>query len=110
MLRVVDVPRAMAARGWPRGVKVDLHFDVVDELVAENAGAWRVRISGGEAHAARGGDGAIRVDVRALACLYTGYLSPFELRRIGKLRADDAAVDALAEAFAGSAPWMCEMF
>jgi predicted acetyltransferase len=110
MVRIVDVPRAMAARGWTRGARVELDFAVVDDLVTENEGRWRVEISGGQARATRGGNGAIRLDVRTLASLYSGYHSPRDLFRIGKLHADDSSLDAMTEAFAGSAPWMCEMF
>jgi predicted acetyltransferase len=58
----------------------------------------------------RGGEGTIHLDVRALASLYTGYLGPHDLARTGKLRADASALGDLADAFAGNAPWMCEMF
>ena len=110
MVRIVDLPRAISARGWPGSVKVEFDLEVVDELISENAGRWRVEVAAGEARASRGGEGTIRMDVRALASLYTGYLAPHELHRIGKLRADDASLAVLAEVFAGSAPWLCEMF
>lgn len=110
VLRVIDVPRAMTARGWPRGANVELHLDVTDPTIAENAGRWLIEISGGEARAKRGGEGTLRLDVRALASLYTGYLSPFDLQRTGKLGFTGASLEAVAEAFSGSAPWMNEMF
>lgn len=110
MLRIVDVGKAMVARGWPRSARAELHFEVEDDLLEDNRGRWIVEVGGGEASVRRGGDGAIRLDVRALATLYSGYLSPFDLRRLGKLAcADDGALESAAEVFAGT-PCLLDMF
>ena len=39
MLRVLDVPAALEARGYPAGVSGTLHLEVEDELFPENRGA-----------------------------------------------------------------------
>ncbi|NUN53643.1 MAG: sterol carrier protein domain-containing protein, partial [Planctomycetaceae bacterium] len=46
----------------------------------------------------------------ALAPVYAGYASPREVRTWGSLEGPDDALDALAGAFAGPAPWKREMY
>src|SRR5262249_25066201 len=43
MIRVLDVEKAIAARGYVPGVRADFQIDLTDELIPENAGRWRVR-------------------------------------------------------------------
>jgi predicted acetyltransferase len=110
MLRLTNLPSAFAARGYPRGLRGALHLDVDDEVVRDNAGRWIVEIEGGEARARRGGDGLLRGHVRALATLYTGHLSAHDLARTSAVVADDETLAFAAEAFAGPAPFMVDMF
>jgi predicted acetyltransferase len=61
-------------------------------------------------HVRKGGDGDLRIDARGLAALYSGFMAPVELQAIGLL---DGPADALARAtavFAGSRPWVGDMF
>ncbi len=110
MVRLLDVPRALTARGVPTGLRaaVDLHVD--DPLLEENAGAWRVEVADGRTTVERGGTGAARVDVRGLASLYTGYVSARQLLATGLLRADADTVAALEQVFPPGNPWMPDMF
>jgi predicted acetyltransferase len=114
MLRVIDLPAAFAARGFPPGVRGALHLDVVDEILPENAGRWIVDIEAGEARARRGGDGRLRLDVRTLATLYAGYQSPWDLARAsaitGALSEQDGSLAFAAGAFAGPLPFLVDMF
>ncbi len=110
MLRVTHLEAAFAARGFPAGVRGALHLDVVDDVVPENAGRWMVELEGGEARARRGGEGLLQLSVRALATLYAGYQSPWDLARAAALRGDDASLALAAEAFRGPMPFLTDMF
>jgi len=110
MLRVLDVARALTSRGWAPHVHLDLDLDVLDDVFPENAGRWTVRIAEGRAEVARGGSGSTRIDVRALAALYSSWLDPVTLVATGGLAANDADAAKLAAAFAGPSPWMPDAF
>jgi predicted acetyltransferase len=110
MLRVLDVPAALEARGYPAGVSGALHLEVEDSLFPENRGRFLLEVADGVARVQRGGSGRMRVDVRALAPLYSGFRSPEALRSIGALEADDASVRLAATLFSGPPPSMPDMF
>jgi predicted acetyltransferase len=110
MVRVTDVERALAARGYPRTLRAEVELDVRDEIVERNAGRWTIHVDGDSVEIGRGGRGRTVLDVRSLAPLYTGYLSARALRRIGWLDAPDDDVAALDEIFRGPMPGMGEMF
>ena len=107
MVRLVDLPAALEARGWPPGVSGEVHLDVQDAALPENGGRWVLRVSDGRASVSRGGSGAFSVDVRGLASLYAGHLGPEALVVAGL--ASGSARDAAA-LFAGPAPWMPDFF
>lgn len=110
MLRVIDVPAALTARGYPPGVHADVTLVVDDPVLSGNAGTWRLTIADGTAHAERATTDAaaatvdaVRVTAGALAALYAG--TPAATLRLsgllaGGTPATDAALDA---AFAGRA-------
>jgi predicted acetyltransferase len=111
MLRLVDAPAAIAARGWPADVRAAVALDVDDEACSWNAGRWRLVVEDGAGRLERGGDGAVRLGVGALASLYTGWATTIALARTGLLdggsAADRAALDRV---FAGPVPWMMDEF
>lgn len=110
MLRLLDVPAALQARGYPAGLSAALHFEVEDDLFPENQGRFVLEVEGGEARVRRGGEGRMRLHVRALAALYTGFLSPEALRLAGVLEADEASLHTAATVFAGPPPAMPDMY
>jgi predicted acetyltransferase len=111
MLRIVDVPAALSARGYASHVKGSLQLEIEDDLFPENSGRWRVDIGAGSADVVRGGDGALKMDIRALAPLYSAFYSAAELVQMGFVRCDDPSQVALAgAAFAGPQPWLPEIF
>ncbi len=110
LIRICDLPKALQARGWPAGAKLSLELDIDDDVLERNAGRWQVEIEGGEASVRRGGSGGVRLHIRALAALYTGFASADTLAAVGLLEASDAERRAVSAAFAGPAPWMREMF
>ncbi len=110
MLRIVDVPAALAARGYPLGVQGDLHLKVRDDVLEHNNGRWVLAVADGQADVREGGTGAITVDVRGLAPMYTGYLSPLELCAGGYVQGPEADLARACTVFAGPSPWMADGF
>ena len=67
-------------------------------------------MSGGRAQVSRGGSGAVALDERALASLYTGFFSPALLAREAILEGDASSLARLGALFAGSSPSLCDFF
>lgn len=110
MLRIVDVPLALAARGYPDGVEGELHFDIHDDLIAENNGRFILRVASGTGSVQKGGQGHLRMDIRGLAPLYSGYLTAHSLAAAGLVDGTSAELSKAAAIFNGAAPWMPDMF
>lgn len=102
MLRIVDAPGAVAARGWPAGVTGRVELSITDEVLPANAGHWVLEVDGGEAELTPGGSGRIALTAQHLAVLYAGG-APRLLHSAGRLAgstSDDR--DLLAAAFTSS--------
>jgi predicted acetyltransferase len=110
MLRMVDVGRALELRGYPPMLATELHLDVVDELLPDNSGKITLRIEDGVGQVRRGGAGAMRIPVTALASLYSGFYNGTALRAAGLLEADANGVAKADAVFAGPPPWMRDKF
>ncbi|OLR90307.1 hypothetical protein BJP25_02805 [Actinokineospora bangkokensis] len=95
MLRVVDLPAAVAARGWPHAPDLAVDVEVVDEHAPWQAGRWRLTAEGGQVRAERGGEGSVRLLARALGPWFAGAASSGQLRRSGLLDGDAEAARAL---------------
>ena len=111
MLRLVDVERALTGRGYPAHVEATVALRVVDDVLPDNAGCYRLAAAGGSAAVTRVDEAHATVDVDALAAIYSGWLSPADAVRLGALRdADAATVDALTALFTGPSPYLSEYF
>ncbi|MEB3197005.1 MAG: GNAT family N-acetyltransferase [Candidatus Sericytochromatia bacterium] len=110
MLRLIDVQGALEARGYPPGLSAELHLGVKDPLLAENERPLVLTIEAGRGAVRIGGEARVVMDVRGLAALYSGYLSPYAVRGLGLLEGADVDLAKLAAAFAGPIPWMPERF
>lgn len=111
LLRIVDAPAAVAARGYPASLEIEVPFSVDDAILPENSGDWTLRVAGGEARLEAGGGNGPRLGIGALSSLYTGWGSTATLARAGLLEGGSAAqLGALDAAFAGPTPWMMEEF
>jgi predicted acetyltransferase len=76
MLRVVDAPAAIAARGFPEGVSARVVLRVDDRTRPANAGLWELAVAGGAgaltpAGPVLAGD-VLTLGARGLAALYAG--------------------------------------
>jgi predicted acetyltransferase len=112
MLRVVDAPAAIAARGFPAPVSLTVPLAIADQARQVNSGQWQLTVAEGKGvlePLTVGADAPLTLGARGLAALYAG--SPVSaLRQAGLVCGgspeDDAALDA---AFAGTA-YMLDAF
>ncbi len=120
MLRLIDVPGAVGARGYPSAADVSVELELADGLLPANAGRWRLEVSGGSGTVERAGssgqvrtaghDPALRLGSRGLAALYAG-VPLSTLRRAGLASGGDRAADsALDGAFGGRPAFMLHDF
>ena len=110
MLRIVDAPAAVAARGW-RPVSVAVDLELSDRFCDWNVGRWRLVVGEGEGRLERGGAGTVRLGIGAFASLFSGYSSARTLAATGLLHgAGDREIAALDLLFSGPTPWMADFF
>ena len=112
MLRVVDLPGAVSARGWPAAARMRngaVDLDVTDVWAPWNAGRWRLVVEEGEVRCEPGGAGTIRLQARGLGPWFASGTPCTALRRAGLLDGHDTGLlDALV---AGrGAPRMADYF
>ncbi len=110
-LRLVDVDRALTARGY--AVDVDVVLAVIDDLCPWNARRWRLVVDGGEATCTATDDPAdLTLEVRDLAAAYLGGHAVAALARAGLVgEHSPGAVAALSAAMRGAVgPAVPQMF
>jgi predicted acetyltransferase len=110
MVRIVNVRSALEGRGYPVAVETELHMDLQDDLLAENNGKFVLSVAGGKGMVSQGGRGDMKLDIRGLAPLYSGWFTPPQLQWAGWLDAPEATLTAAAQVFAGSLPWLPDFF
>lgn len=109
MLRIIDAPAAIAARGYPGAATLQVPLEIADAQLPANSGGWMLEVSGGEGRllradeAANRGAGAITLGARGFAALYGG-VPVATLRLAGLAAGGTPAVDeTLDGAFAANA-------
>ena len=110
MVRILDLPAALEARGYPTGVSAEWQLDYTDDQLPENTGRWLVQIDGGTATVSPGGDGRIRATVRGLSGLFSGAYPAEAMAGPTHLVASDDDLASLTQVFAGPSPWMDDHF
>jgi len=82
-VRLVDLPEALAARGY--AAACDLVLEVADPSAPWNAGRWRMRVddAGGAGVERTDADADLRLPAQALGAAYLGGVSPLGLTRAG---------------------------
>jgi predicted acetyltransferase len=129
MLRVVDAPAAIAARGFPAATSLTVPLRITDEARPANSGRWRLTVAGGagalDPLGAAGPAGsastagpvgpasaagpAVTLGARGLAALYAG--TPLvTLRQAGLAAGGTAADDAALDAAFAATPYMLDAF
>ena len=103
MLAFVDLPGAVAARGYPEAVRGSLGLVVDDPHRPANSGTWQLRVDDGAATLERGGEARVAVAASDLAAVFSGHLDPARLAHAGRLgHPTPGDVGLLRAAFAGS--------
>ena len=110
MLRMLDAPGAVAARGWPPHLSGAIDLALDDDVCPWNSGAWRLVLEAGEGRLESGGSGAVRMTMRGLAVWYAGAADPAVLRRAGLLAGEESGDAFLAAASAGPRPALQDYF
>ena len=112
MLRVMDAPKAIAARGFSPEVTGSAMLVLDDPLLPGNTGSWRLEVSGGRGQltSAKGTKAGLRLGPNGFAALFAG--TPVHvLRTAGLVSGGDPAGDQWLEgAFAGRAAYLLEYF
>ncbi|WP_343206880.1 GNAT family N-acetyltransferase [Azospirillum picis] len=113
LARPLDVTRALEARGYPAGVETSAEFRLVDPLIPENSGHYRLEVAqsaGKIFRDAQGSGPAAEIGIGAFASLFTGHASARTLWRAGLLRGDETMICRLQGLFCGGAAWMPDRF
>jgi predicted acetyltransferase len=103
MLRVVDAPAAIEARGYPAGASAETILEIDDPDRPANSGFWCLVVKDGEGRLepAAGARDPVRLGIRGLSALYAG-VPTATLRAAGLLEGHAPALDTVfgATAFA----------
>jgi predicted acetyltransferase len=110
MLRIVNLKQALQSRAFSPRIAAELHLEIEDPLIEANRGRWILSVEAGHASVQPGGRGDLRMDIRALASLYAGYHTAEQLLLLGACEGAIAAARAAAGIFAGTTPWMSDMY
>ncbi|WP_433159235.1 GNAT family N-acetyltransferase [Kribbella sp. CA-247076] len=109
MVRLLDAPAAIAARGYAPDVAVEVDLRIDDTDVPANSGDWHLSVADGSGRLTptqAGGD-VLHLGPRGLAALYAG--TPLATLRASGLASGGAAA-ALDMVFAGATPYMLDYF
>jgi predicted acetyltransferase len=96
-IRLVDVPKALAARSYGHAAPVVL--EVADPLLPGNSGAYRITPDGAER---TDEPAALRLDVTTLAMAYLGTWRFSALAGAGRIEVRDPAAPAAADVLFGT--------
>lgn len=122
MLRLLDAPAAIAARGFP-AMDLAVPLRLTDDLRAANSGRWDLTVRSGQGRLTPGrtsqvhapdtpaspGGPALELGTRGLAALYAG--TPVAtLRRSGLAAGGSPAADAALDAAFAATPFMLDDF
>lgn len=110
MLRVLDAPAAVAARGWPAHVDGSVDLLLEDDACPWNAGPHRLVLDGGRGRLEAGGRGEVHLSARGFAVLFAGAGDPALLRRAGLLDGSTESDGFLQVATSGPRPTLLDYF
>ena len=114
MLRVVDAPAAVAARGFPAATSLSVPLDLADGTLPANSGRWELTVAEGKGAlnpltSRPGARPPLVLGPRGLAALYAG--TPVAtLRQAGLASGGTADGDAALDAAFGATAYMLDSF
>jgi predicted acetyltransferase len=115
MLRVVDAPAAIAARGFPPAVSMRTALTITDQARPVNSGTWMLTVASGKGElaavtAAPAEDATVlTLGARGLAALYAG-MPVASMRLAGLAAGGDRDTDAALDAAFSATPYMLDAF
>jgi len=109
LLRITDVAGALEQRGYP-ALDCTLELELDDESMPENAGRYVLALEAGKPRVSRGGSGRLRLDVRALAAIFTSFSHPGEMQAAGLLSGEPSDVALMGAVFAAPSPFLQDQF
>jgi predicted acetyltransferase len=89
MLRLIDAPAAVAARGWPATARGSVHLEIIDDHAPWNTGRWILEVADGGATLTPGGNGTVQAPIGGLSSWWAGYAPATRLARLGLLHSSD---------------------
>ena len=112
MVRILDLPSALIARGYPDEIEQELTIEVTDDLLPANNGRFHLRLAEGTMQVERGSiaTAGLKMDVRGLVPLYTSLFDARTLAMLGWIEGDERALRAADRIFSGPEPWMADGF
>ncbi|MDX2115161.1 MAG: GNAT family N-acetyltransferase [Planctomycetota bacterium] len=114
MVRILDVRRALLERGYWGARNAALALDVADELIHSNREPLTLTLENGRPSVTPGhtpGAPSLRLDIRDLAAIYTGYLTPHQAALSGRITAsDDTALTTARDIFLAPHPAPADRF
>ncbi len=114
MLRLLDIPTALAGYSFPSELTGRLTLAVTDDWIPANQGVFAIELEGGRCQVTRLAADApaeLSCDVRTLTQIYSRLLRPRTAAAFGLLAAPDrAALELVDAAFAGLAPFCADFF
>jgi predicted acetyltransferase len=110
MVRIVDVVKALEARGYPPGLETELHLQVTDTLLPANRDRFILHIANGIGQVQRGGQGSLKLHISGLASLYTSLFTAQQLHLLGHIEVEEQVIAIANQVFGGPSPWMADFF
>jgi predicted acetyltransferase len=110
MLRLLDLPAAIQARGYPPTVEASVTIAARDPLFPENEGPWRIEVGGGQAKVLPADQADATGDVQTWASIWASLHSARDAVRLGGLTATEDAINTLDLIFGGPMPWIADFF
>ena len=111
MVRVVDLEKAIAERGFNACINGEVVVEIADQLFEENAGVWRISVSNGKGSIERSAEPAqAKLDISAFAPLYIGYQNASQLKQSDRISGEAIAIQMLDGLFAATTPTMADDF
>lgn len=114
MLRILDLPAAIAQRGFCTCLDLSFRLLLEDDLFQQHAGEWVIEIAGGDGQARRptrrDDQPLLTVSPRGLATVWSGFMGPRQAQRLELLDGPDAALDLAHAAFSGPMPTLLDRF
>jgi predicted acetyltransferase len=113
MLRVVDAPAAIAARGFPPGVSASAPLEIHDQSRPANSGRWQLTVADGTGalipNDGASSPGSLTLGPRGVAALYAG-IPVARLRLAGLASGGTPESDAALDAAFAATPFVLDDF